>query len=216
VLYNLSQGPHHLARVFNRCFINGFLFRMLSTETNLSTQNSVVVVKGDVSTGNMDWYGVVQRVIALDFPIGKEVVLFQCDWYDVPSDPNKKGRGYRKDRYGIIDIDTTCFRYSAEPYILEIQAEQVFFVNDVKKPGWCSVVRMLPRNLFSMPEEAGAEKEGEIDVDSLVVGMEDMSVIHNASEVSNWTRADMPGVSVAASVIEKAIAQSMAEPNDAD
>jgi hypothetical protein len=46
---------------------------------------------------NMDWYGVVQRIIALDFPNGKEVVLFQCDGYDVPSDPNKKGRGYRKD-----------------------------------------------------------------------------------------------------------------------
>jgi hypothetical protein len=86
----------------------------------------------------------------------------------------------------------------------------------VKKSGLCSVVRMLPRNLFSMPEEASAEKEGEIDVDSLVVGMEDMSVIHNSSEVSNWTSADMPGASVAASVIEKAIAQSMAEPNNAD
>jgi hypothetical protein len=46
--------------------------------------------------------------------------------------------------------------------------------------------------------------------------MEDMSVIHNSSEVSNWTSADMPGASVAASVIEKAIAQSMAEPNNAD
>jgi hypothetical protein len=33
-----------------------------------------------------------------------------------------------------------------------------FFVNSVKKSGWCSVVRMLPRNLFSMPEEVGAEK----------------------------------------------------------
>jgi hypothetical protein len=82
----------------------------------------------------------------------------------------------------------------------------VFFVNNVKKPGWCSVVRMLPRNLFSMPEQAGVEKEGKFVIDSLVVGMEDMSVIHNASEVSNWTRTDMPGVSVVASVIEKAIA----------
>jgi hypothetical protein len=91
----------------------------------------------------------------------------------------------------------------------------VFFVNNVKKPGWCSVVRMLPRNLFSMPEQAGVEKEGKFVIDSLVVGMEDMSVIHNASEVSNWTRTDMPGVSVVASVIEKAIAQSIAEPNDA-
>jgi hypothetical protein len=86
-----------LARVFNRCFINGFLFWTLSIETNLSTQNSGGVVKGDVSTGNMDWYGVVQRIIALDFPNGKEVVLFQCDWYDVPSDPNKKGTGYKND-----------------------------------------------------------------------------------------------------------------------
>jgi hypothetical protein len=76
----------------------------------------------------------------------------------------------------------------------------------VKKPGWCSVVRMLPKNLFSMPEETGASKEGEIDVDPLVVGMEDMSVIRNASEESNWTRADMLGVCVAAFVIEKAIA----------
>jgi hypothetical protein len=91
-----------------------------------------------------------------------------------------------------------------------------FFVNNAKKSDWCIVVRMLTSNLFSMPEEAGEEKEGEIDVDSLVVGMEDMSVIHNVSEVSNWTRADMPGVSVAAFVIEKAIAQSMAGPNDAD
>jgi hypothetical protein len=67
-----------------------------------------------------------------------------------------------------------------------------------------------------MPDQAGEEKEGEIDVDSLVVGMEDMSIIHNANEVSNWTWVDIPRVSVAASVIEKAIAQSMAESNDAD
>jgi hypothetical protein len=82
---------------------------VVNRETNLSTQNSGVVVKGDVSTGNMDWYGVAQRIITLDFPNGKEVVLFQYDWYDVPSGLNKKGRGYRKDRYEIIDIDTTPF-----------------------------------------------------------------------------------------------------------
>jgi hypothetical protein len=109
VLYNLSQRRHPLSCVFNRCFINGFLFQTLSTEMNLNTQNSGVVVKGDVSTGNMDWYGVVQRIITLDSPNGKEVVLFECDWCDVPSDPNKKGRRYRKDRYRIIDIDTTRF-----------------------------------------------------------------------------------------------------------
>jgi hypothetical protein len=43
---------------------------------NLSTQNGGGVVKGDVSTGNMDWYGMVQRIVALDFPNGKKVVMF--------------------------------------------------------------------------------------------------------------------------------------------
>jgi hypothetical protein len=33
----------------------------------------------------MDWYGVIKRIILLDFPNGKEVVLFMCDWYDVPA-----------------------------------------------------------------------------------------------------------------------------------
>jgi hypothetical protein len=50
----------------------------IPNDINMSTQNSGVIVKGDVSTGNIDWYGVVQRIIALDFPNGKEVVLFQC------------------------------------------------------------------------------------------------------------------------------------------
>ena len=55
-LYALSQGPHYLARVLNRCFIRDFLFRTASIEVSFSTQNSGVLVKGDDSTGNMDWY----------------------------------------------------------------------------------------------------------------------------------------------------------------
>ncbi|KAL5672999.1 hypothetical protein ACJX0J_017305 [Zea mays] len=50
-----------------------------------------VVVKGDESSGNIDWYGVIKKIIALDFPQGKEVFLFQCNWF----------------HYGIIDIDKT-------------------------------------------------------------------------------------------------------------
>jgi hypothetical protein len=44
----------------------------------------------------------------------------------VPAADKKKSRGYNKDQYGIIDIDTTKFRYLDDPYILGSQAEQVF------------------------------------------------------------------------------------------
>jgi hypothetical protein len=58
---------------------------MVDIEKNLTTQNSGVVVKGDDSTGNMDWYGVIRKIISLKFPSGKEVIMFKCDWYNVPT-----------------------------------------------------------------------------------------------------------------------------------
>jgi hypothetical protein len=78
-IHALAQGPDHRARVLYRCFINGYLFRTAQIEKNLSTQNSGVVVKGDASAGGIDWYGVVKKIYALDFPMQKEVVLFECD-----------------------------------------------------------------------------------------------------------------------------------------
>jgi len=47
LLYSLAKGPDPRARVFNRCFINDFLFRTASIEKNLITRNSGVYVKGD-------------------------------------------------------------------------------------------------------------------------------------------------------------------------
>jgi hypothetical protein len=46
-LYNLSQDPHYVARVFNRCVIHDFFFGMTTIEANYNTQNSGVVVKVD-------------------------------------------------------------------------------------------------------------------------------------------------------------------------
>jgi len=86
-------------------------------------------VKGDDSTGNMDWYGVLKKIITLDFPGEKEVILFECDWYDVLAATKNKSRGYSKDQYGIIDIDTTRRRYVNDPYVLATQVEQVFMSN---------------------------------------------------------------------------------------
>jgi hypothetical protein len=147
ILFGLAQGPDDRVHIFNCCFINGFLFQMNHVKSKLSTQNSGVVVKGDESTDNMEWYGVIKRIILLDFPHGKEVVLFQCDWYDALAAGTNKGRGFKKDKYVIIDIDTTQFRYLEDPYILGTQAEQVFYVEHTQNPKWLTVIRMKPRNL---------------------------------------------------------------------
>jgi hypothetical protein len=146
----------------------------------------------------MEWYGSIKKIISLEFPNEKGIIIFQCDWYDVPAVTKNRGKGYSKDQYEIIDIDTSQFRYVNDPYILSIQAEQVFDAKANKKKPECStVVRMKPRNLFAMPEEA----DGEDDVDSLVMGVEDMNVARTQDELTVWTRSDIEGRSGDATII---------------
>jgi hypothetical protein len=214
MLYSLARGPDRRFQVSNRCSINGFFFRSRQVEKNLTTQNSGIVVEGG---DGMEWYGVLRRTIMLEYRNAKEVLLFECDWYDVPAPTRNKSRGYSKDEYGIIDIDTTRFRYIDEPYILATQAEQVCYVPSAKKADWCSVLRLKPRNLFPMPE--GEESENHVDdpnVDSVVIGVENMAVEDLQEDLTTWSRNDMEGLTVDAAAVEEAVAASIPEPDDAD
>jgi hypothetical protein len=75
-LYALSRGLDPRVRVFNRSVINGFFFRTTSIDSALNTQNLGVVVKGDDSYVSMEWYGVIKKILTLDFSYEKELVLF--------------------------------------------------------------------------------------------------------------------------------------------
>ena len=207
LIYALAKGPDHIARVFNRTVLNGYFFRNSYIEKDLSTQNSGVIVKGDESTGGISYYGVIKKIIFLDFPPDKEVVIFQCDWFDVPPANKTQSRGYKKDDYGVIDLDTTLVRFKEDPYILGLQADQVFYVRDVKNPNWASVIKMSPRNLFapSAMSGVGDDEADEADVgeaDVLDVDDTKMTVPDIAEEIMSWCRNDVEGTSVDVSVIE--------------
>jgi hypothetical protein len=164
-----------------------------------------VLVKGEAK--GMNWYGVIKRIISLEFSGQKEVILFQCDWFDVPIDTStNRGKGYSKDKFGVIDIDTTRHKFRNEPYILTTQAELVLYVNLVNKPGWSSVISMKPRNLFAMPE---------LDLeDSLVVGIEGINLLGELQDLTNWFRSDKEGITDDVSVINQVQAEAVDEPND--
>jgi len=123
-----------------------------------------------------------------------------------------RSRGYSRDKYGVIDIDTSRFRYSNGPYILATQAKPVFFVNLVNKPRWSSVVAVRPRDLFAMPE---AENEGDMEVDLLDVGIQDMNLLGPNEDLSNWTRSDKESTTGDASVINQVHGKAVLKPDDA-
>jgi len=65
-----------------------------------------------------------------------------------------------------------------------------------------------------MPESEDTEQQGQIDIDSLDVSVETLTISSQHEELTNWTRNDLQGVTVDASIIEKAI--PVPEPNDED
>uniref|UniRef100_A0A2N9GHE4 Transposase-associated domain-containing protein n=1 Tax=Fagus sylvatica TaxID=28930 RepID=A0A2N9GHE4_FAGSY len=83
-------------------------------------------------------------------------ILTNCE--EIAPWVENQSRGYKKDEYGFINVDVTRLHYKDDPFILGIQAEQVYYAKDVKNPNWCAVIRVKPRNLFAMPN-----KEQEVD-----------------------------------------------------
>ena len=73
---------------------------------------------------------------------------------------------------------------------------------------------MKSRTLFSMPEPKENEQQGQIDIDSLDIGVETMNISTQHEELTNWTRNDLQGVTGDASIIETAI--PVPDPNDDD
>ena len=79
-----------------------------------------MVVKGDERTGYIDWFGVIKKIIALDYLESKQIVLFKCNWFEIPLQSRNQSRGYKKDEYGFINVDVTRLHYKDNPFILGI------------------------------------------------------------------------------------------------
>ncbi|XP_050255283.1 uncharacterized protein LOC126701217 [Quercus robur] len=209
-ILSLARGPDSCARVYSQYTINGFLFRTKESEQMLKTQNSGVVVKGDESTGYIDWFGVIKKIITLDYLGSNEVILFKCDWFEVPPQGRHQSRGYKKDVYGFINVDTTCLHYKDDPFILGIQAEQVCYAKDVENPNWCSVIKLRPRNLFAMPnreQEVDDENDNSnfepYELNEVLRSQHDMGGSEEGSEdMTSWCRSDMEGLGIEVSVDE--------------
>ena len=145
----MSRGPDKQVLSYKSYIVNGFKFHTNDRESCLKTQNSGVVVWGDMA--NLHYYGTLFDVVELQYMGGNRVVLFKCHWWDVHS----KGRGIDVDKYGIVSINVKRQLTTNEPFVLACQAEQIFYVNDNTRPDWKIVIKTEPRDLYRMPCNKG-------------------------------------------------------------
>lgn len=169
--------------------VNGYRFHTESREIDRKTQDSGIVVKGEHGEDIIDYYGIVQEVLEVEY-LGenKRVLVFKCDWFKVD---NKKGLQVDKESATIsINMSRKWFTY--QPYILASQAKQVFYAPDLKLgKNWYVVESSPPRKLFDVPmHEVYQEHEAH------------SSVISNSNvEPSSLTRGTIPLELVDASTV---------------
>ena len=108
--------------------INSFRFCTKESEKNFKTQNNGVIVKGDEFSGNLEYYGVIQKIYEIGYVRRNLVILFKCDWFEIPLQGRSQSRGYKKDAYGFVSIDVTRLHCKNDPFVLATQVESVYYV----------------------------------------------------------------------------------------
>ncbi|XP_042958210.1 uncharacterized protein LOC122293820 [Carya illinoinensis] len=146
-LYALACGPDRWVASYAASIINGKRFHTKQRELRRRTQNSGVLVTGDEDTNNADFYGVINNIIELRYMEWRRVYLFQCDWFDV----GDKKRGVRVDDH-MISVNMNRTWYKDEPFVLASQADQCFYIRDLRAKGnWGVVQNYTNRNVYNIP-----------------------------------------------------------------
>ncbi|KAG5580350.1 hypothetical protein H5410_050977 [Solanum commersonii] len=80
-LISLAVGPEPLVHRYSIFMVNEFRFQ--TKELVRKTQNSGVLVRGDDSDSNKEYYGVLEDIYELCYVENRKVHLFKCHWDDV-------------------------------------------------------------------------------------------------------------------------------------
>jgi len=150
-LLSIVHGPMVKVTCWPMYFCRGYIFHTYDHGKNKKNANYGVCVKGTTSSSSneeADFYGILREIYELHYPghVDLKVVVFKCDWYD-----SKVGRGIRRNKSGIIDINSKRHYEEYDPFVLASQAHQVCYVSyprmtqPRKDQQWEATIMIQPR-----------------------------------------------------------------------
>ncbi|KAG7531488.1 hypothetical protein ISN44_Un30g000040 [Arabidopsis suecica] len=150
-LLSIVHGPMVKVTCWPMYFCRGYIFHTYDHGKNKKNANYGVCVKGTTSSSSneeADFYGILREIYELHYPghVDLKVVVFKCDWYD-----SKVGRGIRRNKSGIIDINAKRHYEEYDPFVLASQADQVCYVpyprmtQPRKDQQWEAAIMIQPR-----------------------------------------------------------------------
>ncbi|KAL2925457.1 Replicase polyprotein 1a [Bienertia sinuspersici] len=159
----LARGPLKSVVTYEGYVSNGFRFHTKRRQRKRKTQNSGVMVKGDKESGEKNFYGILEKVVILEYDTLKDwtsprVVLFRCKWFDVFDNR----RGIKRDKYGNTLVNVTRKLKTNEPFALASQIMQIFYVPTHNEPQRRIVIETKPRNYFDFPNDESGDEDSSL------------------------------------------------------
>ena len=153
-LLALSCGPDLRVKTCAACIVNGVRYSTVDREKYLQTQNSGVMTEGTHDGRNIDYYGVLQEVIELQYnsnlEVRRSVVLFRCDWFNQEG----KTRGIKDDGH-FKSINVRSLWYKSDPFILATQSRKIFYLEDTSLgKDWRVVQKFEHREMYNVAQQS--------------------------------------------------------------
>ena len=138
----LSMKPNYIVCEYKQLIINGYRFNIHSRSVNMAIQNSSMILSTTIGCyassrdsqprmEDLSYYGVVEKIVILDYYFKRRVALLKCNWFDILSQLEIKIV-----KYSLTLINMQHYLCTEEPYILASQASQIFYISDPLEPQW--------------------------------------------------------------------------------
>lgn len=88
-------------------------------------------------TQSVTYYGLITQIIEVDYYGKLKSVLFRCDWFEV-----------EEEKYGMTCVYFNKRCYMDDPFVLDYQVHQCFYVQDPFDAYKHYVMKSVPRDFF--------------------------------------------------------------------
>ncbi|XP_059638836.1 uncharacterized protein LOC132281118 [Cornus florida] len=144
----LANGPRREVISHSGYIINGQRFHTKDVE--ISTQDSGVSLEAEIICqssardtnqvlGKVSYYGVLKDILLLDYHTFK-VPIFDCEWANIRN-------GIKvEDGFVLVNLHEGQSQFQSDPFILALQAKQVFYSREDETSNWYVVLKAPPRS----------------------------------------------------------------------
>ncbi|KAM3394924.1 hypothetical protein P3S68_003928 [Capsicum galapagoense] len=194
------RGTKHIG-----CIVNGVMYHIQQHDELCKSQNCGIVVRGLHEKMEIDFYGIINDILELEYVEENQVFLFKYEWFYL-----SKKIGMQEDK-NFTSICVKRFWYEHDLFVLATQAKQVFYIDDPKlREYWRIVLKFQARNIYDVPEKENSNSEIENDEFPVTNGkvyqgtsLESKSIINDIVDMlSQLHRDDVELITIDVNVIE--------------